>query len=78
MLSCRLNEGIGKCGGQHWQTHGDLGYRVGQGGAHAQHVMSVAYISALPLFYEIFVNLHVISYKNYNLRRCKIYVFLYY
>lgn len=40
--------------------------------------MSVAYISALPLFYEIFVNLHVISYKNYNLRRCKIYVFLYY
>lgn len=33
---------------------------LGRVEAHASH-LSVAYVSALPLFYEIFVNLHVIS-----------------
>ena len=35
---------------------------LGRVEAHASH-LSVAYVSALPLFYEFFVNLHVISYK---------------
>lgn len=60
-ISCRAGSMKGL------ENGGDTGKRIGiwiialgRVEAHASH-LSVAYVSALPLFYEIFVNLHVIS-----------------